>query len=105
MRRKHAFFNERLTKSKPMRKIDFQNGDGRSSDGCNAQQARPFPSKMFVPLMATRMKQTDNSPGARITPRNVWAFMIVAEESGEREIARNGQPVMFARNDVVNLKW
>jgi hypothetical protein len=59
---------------------------------------------MLLPLMSARMEKPDNSSGTRIASRNVRSLVIVAEKTSQRQVASGGLAVVFARNDMVDLK-
>jgi len=68
------------------------------------RKARAIPLEMLTPFVAAWMEEPEDSPRAGITPRDVPPFVVVAEETSQRQIPGGRLAVVFARNDVVNLK-
>lgn len=87
-----------------MGQVDFQDSDGRTPNRCLPHQTRAIPLEMLRPLMAARMKKSDDASRTRIASGNIRAFMVVAEKTGQCQVSSSGQAAVLARNNVVNLK-
>lgn len=87
-----------------MRQVDLQDGHRRAPNRGESFEARAVPLEMLWPLIAARVEQADDPSGQRITPGDVRAFVVIAGKAGERQVPRDGQATVFARQDVVNLK-
>ena len=57
-----ALVHESLPEGNTVRKIDRQDVNGRSTEWRQADQDRPVPAEMPVPLMAPRMEKLNDLP-------------------------------------------
>lgn len=55
-RRESTFVDQSLAKVNPVVKVNFQNGDGRPADGCQADQDRAIPTEMPTPFVSARVE-------------------------------------------------
>lgn len=84
--------------------VDSQNGDGCSANWRPADQDWTVPTKVGQPLMATRMKEPDDSSGQIIDARQIWPLVSVAPETGKTEVGEECSPAMLAsgRHDLAS---
>jgi hypothetical protein len=59
---------------------------------------------MVFPLVLSRMKQPNNFLCLRIYSSNVRPFVVITGKTRQREVTKFVCSVMFAGNDVINLK-
>lgn len=103
-RREDAFVDQPLAEIHAIVEIDFQDDDSCPPDGSAPDQDRAIPAKMPVPAMAARIEQFDDLSSLWINTRYVRAFMVVAGEAGQAQIAGTGRAAMLAGDDVVDLE-
>jgi steroid 5-alpha reductase family enzyme len=63
-----------------------------------------LPMKVILPVIAARMKESHDATRERIASGNVWAFTVVTEKTGKRQIERHRQAAVFKRQNVIDLK-
>jgi len=90
--RKHAFQDQRSTMRHAMGKIDFEHLNCRAADGSQPKQDRAVIAKVIAPDLLSRVKQQDNRSRDGIDAREIWAFMVVAGETGQCQIVLLREP-------------
>ena len=87
-----------------MRQIYGEDIDCCSTDRRTPNKHRSVPLEMVFPIVLAGMKQPDNLTRLGIHPSNIRSFVVVTCETREREIPQFVTAVMFAGNDVIDLK-
>jgi hypothetical protein len=59
---------------------------------------------MFIPIVFARIEKTHDLFRYRVEARNIWPFVVVAVETGEREIQSLGLSGVFLGDDVIDLE-
>ncbi len=59
---------------------------------------------MAFPFVLSRMKEPNNCTCLGIYSGNVWPFVVVACKTSQRQVIDFISPVMFASNNVIDLK-
>lgn len=95
--------HKRFAQLNSMGEVDFQYGDCRSGDGDSTDEFAALPMEMAIPLVPSGVKKTHDAAAERIDAGNVWAFMAVAGEACESEVARHGEATVFGGNDVIDF--
>jgi hypothetical protein len=79
--------------------------DRHAADGSLAENASIVESKMVSPHVRSRVEQADQLMRIGIPAGDVWPFVAVTVEAGEREIFGYRLPSVLTRNDVIYLEW
>jgi hypothetical protein len=88
------------------RMIHLQGGCGSATHGRSTEYGPKFgaPTKMSVPILQARVKQTDAPARDFVTSGDAISFCVVANRGGETQGLQIGGAIQSARNDVFNLK-
>jgi hypothetical protein len=101
---KLSAFHKQATMLGSIRKVDAQHLDRRTSNGCQSDQPRSVPGKMFRPDILARVKERLQSEAIGIVASDIWAFVAVARQASPGQIHRCRASRMLLRSDVIQLK-
>lgn len=83
----------------------MQHGDGDAANRSAAAENGAVPAEVPAPFVAARVEERSQLTGARVQSGEVRTLVGIAPKSAQREIASDGGPTVFPRDDVVDLKW
>jgi hypothetical protein len=86
--------------------IHLQGGYGSATHRRSAEYGPRIsaPTKMSVPILQPRVKETDAAAGDFVTCGDAVSFGVVANRAGETQVLQIGGAIQSARNDVFDLK-
>jgi hypothetical protein len=95
---------QRFTQQQVVGVIDREQGNGRSTDGCEAYENDALPQKVLAPVILTRVKEPYQLVRLRIDARDVRSLVTVAPITAQTEVLRNRRPSVLAGDDVIDRK-
>lgn len=101
---KRTFHNQHLPQSYSMRQVYTENIDCCPPYRSATKKHGSIPLEMVFPDILSWVEQTNNFPCLGIHTSNVWSFVVVAGKTGERQVDEFVSPMMFTRNNVIDLK-
>jgi hypothetical protein len=96
--------HEQLAEFEAILKVHFKHRDSGSPYCRLSDQKRAVPSKMGMPIMATRVEQWDYLFCFGIDPGDIWPFVVVAGKARQAKVISMGRPAVFPGDDMVNFK-
>jgi hypothetical protein len=78
--------------------------NGDSANRRPAGKSGSHPTEVCIPLVRTRMEESNQLARLRICSSDVRTLMPIAVEAGESEVFKYSQPPVLACNDVINVK-
>ena len=93
-----------ITQRKLILGIHIENADGRSANGGFGNQINASLFEMFYPAVAPWMKQLCHCIGVRINARQVWPFVQITIDAGQRQVIKGITSSMELRNDVLDAE-
>ena len=85
-------------------RVQSQHLDGRPTNGRLANDEGTVPSKMFCPIMATRVKQLRHFSRLWIVSRDIATFVQIAVNTSQREILEIVGPTVLPWQNVLNMQ-
>lgn len=98
-----AGFDQGLTLQEPPRLVEAEHEDRRSADIGQTDNARAVQSEMLLPALASRVEERLERTREWIEGGNIRAFLTVAVQACQTEVAIRSVPTMLDRNDMVDL--
>jgi hypothetical protein len=76
---------------------------GRAPNGCDPDDVRVAPSKVLIPLVATRVEEADDATADGIDAGEVGSLAEIAALAGEREIVASIGAAVLAGKNVLDV--
>jgi hypothetical protein len=84
--------------------VDAEHLNRGTTDGCLSSEEGTGPFKMSTPFILTRVEESYDLEGLRITACNVRSYEGVAVEASESEVSWLCRAAMLLGDDVVGVK-
>ena len=96
--------HERFPHGYKIRIIDREDMNRSSPNSRSAHKYSSSPLEVPIPLVRSRMEESNKLARIRIYSGYVRTFVAVAVQAGEGEILKNSEPSMLEGNDVIDVK-
>jgi hypothetical protein len=84
--------------------IQSKCGNGSLTNWCLANDAIPVPTKMDLPAIYTRMKQSNLETGIRVDDFDAVGLAQIAARTGPRQVVELCKPTARSWNDMLDVQ-